>query len=43
MMRNELADAAKWNKSDIELFAPTVELRRMIHDCSHNDKELRGI
>ena len=23
---NELADAAKWSKSDIELFAPTVEL-----------------
>ncbi len=22
---NELADAAKWSKSDIELFAPTVE------------------
>ena len=29
---NELADAAKWSKSDIELFAPTVELRRIIHD-----------
>nr|WP_290088164.1 hypothetical protein [Muribaculum intestinale] len=25
---NELADATKWSKSDIELFAPTVELRR---------------
>ncbi len=36
---NELADAAKWSKSDIELFAPTVELRRMIHDYSHNDRE----
>ena len=36
---NELADAAKWSKSDIELFAPTVELRRMIHDYSHDDKE----
>ena len=36
---NELADAAKWSKSDIELFAPTVELRRMIHDYSLNDKE----
>ena len=40
---NELADAAKWSKSDIELFAPTVELRRMIHDYSHNDKEFKGI
>ncbi|WP_290159226.1 helicase-related protein [uncultured Duncaniella sp.] len=39
---NELADAAKWSKSDIELFAPTVELRRLIHDYSHNDKEFAG-
>ena len=36
---NELADAAKWSKSDIELFAPTVELRRLIHDYSKNDRE----
>lgn len=36
---NELADAAKWSKSDIELFAPTVELHRMIHDYCHNDRE----
>ncbi len=36
---NELADAAKWSKSDIELFAPTIELRRLIHDYSHDDKE----
>ena len=36
---NELADAAKWSKSDIELFAPTIELRRLIHDHSKNDKE----
>ena len=36
---NELADAAKWSKSDIELFAPTIELRRLIHDYSKNDKE----
>ena len=36
---DELADAAKWSKSDIELFAPTVELRRLIHDYSHDDKE----
>ena len=39
---NELADAAKWSKSDIELFAPTVELRRLIHDYSKNDKEFAG-
>ena len=36
---NDLADAAKWSKSDIELFAPTVELRRLIHDFSKNDRE----
>ena len=36
---NELADAAKWSKSDIELFAPTVELRRLIHDYSKDDRE----
>lgn len=35
---NELTDAAKWSKSDIELFAPTVELRRLIHDYSKSDK-----
>ena len=38
---DELADAAKWSKSDIELFAPTVELRRLIHDYSHNDREFK--
>ena len=39
---NELADAAKWSKSDIELFAPTVELRRLIHDYSKDYKEFAG-
>ena len=39
---NELADAANWSKSDIELFAPTVELRRLIHDYSKDDKEFAG-
>ena len=38
---DELVDAAKWSKSDIELFAPTVELRRLIHDYSHNDREFK--
>ena len=38
---DELADAAKWSKSDIELFAPTVELRRLIHDYSLNDREFK--
>ena len=36
---NELSDAAKWSKSDIELFMPTVELRRLIHDYTKDDKE----
>ncbi len=36
---NDLEDAAKWSKADIELFAPTVELRRLIHDYSKDDKE----
>ena len=36
---NELGDAAKWSKSDIELFMPTVELRRLIRDYSKDDKE----
>ncbi len=34
-----LLDAAKWSKSDIELFAPTVELRQLIHDYSRDDRE----
>lgn len=38
---NDLEDASKWSKSDIELFAPTVELRRLIHDYSHNDREFK--
>ncbi len=38
---NELADAAKWAKSDRELFAPTVELRRIIHVHSNNDREFK--
>lgn len=37
---DELADAAKWSESDRILFAPTFELRRLIHDYSLNDKEL---
>lgn len=35
---NELADAAKWSKSDIELFAPTIELCHLIHEYSNDDK-----
>lgn len=40
---NDLEDAAKWSKSDIELFAPTVELRRLIHDYSRMTRSLQGI
>ncbi|MBD5239489.1 MAG: DNA methylase [Bacteroidales bacterium] len=36
---NELTDAAKWSKSDLDLFVPTVELRRLIHDYSKDDRE----
>ena len=37
---NELADAAKWSKSDIELFAPTVELHRLIREYANNDENV---
>ena len=36
---DNLEDVAQWAKTDIELFAPTVELRRLIHDYSKDDKE----
>ena len=36
---DELADAARWTKSDRELFAPTVELRRLIRECSNDERE----
>ena len=36
---DELSDAAKWNKTDLPLFTPTVELRRLIHDNSKDDRE----
>ena len=39
---DELADAAQWKKSDIELFMPTLELRRLIHDHSKNDREFKA-
>lgn len=38
---DSLDDAAKWSKSDMELFAPTVELRRLIHDYSKDDREFK--
>lgn len=36
---NDVFDAAKWSKSDLDLFAPTVELRQLIHDYSKDDRE----
>lgn len=36
---DELSDAARWTKSDRELFAPTVELRRLIRECSNDERE----
>ena len=33
----ELADAVHWAKSDLELFAPTVELHRLIRENSKNE------
>lgn len=37
----ELADAARWAKSDLELFAPTVELHRLIHENSRDEAEYK--
>ena len=36
---DELADVAKWEPNDRPLFASTVELRRLIHDHSKDDRE----
>ena len=33
----ELSDAVHWAKSDLELFAPTVELHRIIRENSRDD------
>ena len=37
----ELTDAVHWAKSDLELFAPTVELHRIIRENSRNELEYR--
>ena len=37
----ELTDAVHWAKSDLELFAPTVELHRLIRENSRNDMEYK--
>ncbi len=36
---DSLSDAATWSENDRPLFAPTFELRRLIHDYSRDDKE----
>ena len=37
----ELTDAVHWAKSDLELFAPTVELHRLIRENSRDDMEYK--
>ena len=37
----ELADAVHWVKSDLELFAPTVELHRIIRENSRDETEYK--
>ena len=37
----ELADAVHWAKSDLELFAPTVELYRIIRENSRDETEYK--
>ena len=39
----ELADAVRWAKSDLELFAPTVELHRLIRENSKNESEYKQL
>ena len=39
----ELADAVLWAKSDLELFAPTVELHRFIRENSKNESEYKQL
>ncbi|MFS2593160.1 N-6 DNA methylase [Phocaeicola vulgatus] len=37
----ELTDAVHWAKSDLELFAPTAELHRLIRENSRNEMEYK--
>ena len=37
----ELTDAVHWAKSDLELFAPTVELHRLVREHSKDDTEYK--
>ena len=40
-LARELTDAVHWAKSDLELFAPTVELHRLIRENSRDDMEYK--
>ena len=40
-LAKELADAVHWVKSDLELFAPTVELHRIIRENSRDETEYK--
>ena len=37
----ELTDAVRWAKSDLELFAPTVELHRLSRENSKDETEYK--
>ena len=39
----ELTDAVHWAKSDLELFAPTVELHRLIRENSNSESEYKQL
>ena len=39
----ELSDAVHWAKSDLELFAPTVELHRLIRENSKSESEYKQL
>ena len=39
----ELTDAVHWAKSDLDLFAPTVELHRLIRENSGNESEYKQL
>ena len=39
----ELTDAVYWAKSDLDLFAPTVELHRLIRENSKNESEYKQL
>ena len=38
----ELTDAVHWAKSDLELFAPTIELHRLIRENSRDEREYKS-